>query len=147
MENKDSSKLYTQVSVPITNKILKIMKMFSKLQVRKINNIHKIINDIGKPKSKVNMTTKRPSRKQVIIPISNENKTRFIESSSKHIANLNRVLKNIKSDVMANFVYMDQAGIITNKVTTFLNLQIIKRYINNTNQINSDNFETPPLPQ
>jgi len=144
MENKDSSKLYTQVSVPITNKI---MKMFSKLQVRKINNIHKIINDIGKPKSKVNMTTKRPSRKQVIIPINNKNKTRFIESSSKHIANLNRVLKNIKSDVMANFVYMDQAGIITNKVTTFLNLQIIKRYIKNTNQINSDNVETPLLPQ
>jgi len=149
MENKDSSKLYTQVSVPMTSKILKIKKMFSKLQVRKINNIHKIINDVGKPKPKVNMTTKRPSRKQVIIPMSNKNKIRFIESSSEHIANLNRVLKNIKSDVMANFVHMDQAGItiITNKVTTFLNLQIIKRYVKNTNQIDLDNVETPLLPQ
>ena len=149
IEKKDSSKLYTQVLVPMTSKILKIKEMFSKLQVRKINNIHKIINGVGKLKPKVNMTTKKPSRKQVIIPMSNKNKTRFIESSSKYIANLNRVLKNIKSDVMANSVCIDQAGItiITNKVAIFLDLQIIKRYVKNINQINLNNVETPPLPQ
>jgi len=93
--------------------------------------------------------TKRPSRKQVIIPISNKNKIRFMESSSKHIANLNRTLKNIKLNIIADFVYMDQAGItiITNKVATPLNLQIIKRYIKNTNQIDSNNVKTPQLPQ
>ena len=95
------------------------------------------------------MTTKGPSRKQVIIPMNNENKTRFMESSSSHIANLNRALKNIKSDVMANFVYMDQADIIivTNKVISSLDLQIIKRYMKNMNQIDSDKVETPQLPQ
>jgi len=149
MEKKNSSKPYAQVSVPMTSEILKIKKMFSKLQVSKIDNIHKIINSVGKPKPKVNMMTKRPSRKQVIIPISNENKIRFMESSSKHIANLNRALKNIKLNVIADFVYMDQAGItiITNKVATPLNLQIIKRYIKNTNQIDSNNVKTPQLPQ
>ena len=149
MENKNSSKPYTQFSVPMTSKILKIKEMFSKLQVSKIDNIHKIINSVRKPKPKVNMMTKRPSRKQVIIPISNENKARFMKSSSKHIANLNRALKNIKLDIIADFVYMDQAGItiITNKVATSLDLQIIKRYVKNTNQINSDNVKTPQLPQ
>jgi len=142
MEKKDSSKLYAQVSVPMTSKI---KEMFSKLQVSKINNIHKIINNIGKLKFKVNMMTKRPSRKQMIIPISNENKANFMESSSKHIANLNRALKNIKLDVMANFVYIDQAGItiITNKVAISLDLQTIKRYVKNANQIGSDNVKTP----
>ena len=149
MENKNSSKPFTQFSVPMTSKILKTKEMFSKLQVSKIDNIHKIINSVRKPKPKVNMMTKRPSRKQVIIPISNENKARFMKSSSKHIANLNRALKNIKLDIIADFVYMDQAGItiITNKVATPLDLQIIKRYVKNTNQINSDNVKTPQLPQ
>ena len=123
MENKNSSKPFTQFSVPMTSKILKTKEMFSKLQVSKIDNIHKIINSVGKPKPKVNMTTKRLSRKQVIIPMSNKNKARFMESLSKHIANLSRGLENIKLDIMANFVCMDQAGItiITNKVTTSLN--------------------------
>ena len=81
----------------------------------------------------------------MIIPISNKNKTRFMESLSKHIVNLKRALKNIKLDVMANFVCMDQAGItiITNKVTVSLDLQTIERYVKNTNQINSDNVKTP----
>ena len=90
----------------MTSEILKIKEMFSKLQVSKIDNIHKIINSIGKPKPKVNMITKRPSRKQVIISMNNENKAKFMESSSKHITNLNKVLKNIKLNVMA-IVYID----------------------------------------
>ena len=148
-ENKDSSKSYAQASVPTNSEILKIKKIFPKLQASKIDNIHKIINSIGKPKPKVNMMTKGLSRKQVIILMSNENKARFMKSSNKHIANLNRVLKNIKSDVMANFVCMDQAGItiITNKVAASLDSQTIKRYVKNTNQIDLDNIKTSQLPQ
>jgi len=113
-----------QASSLKTSEILKIKKIFSKLQVNKINNIHKIINDVGKPKPKLNTMTKSPSRKQVIIFMSNENKTKFMKSSSAHITNLNRVLKNIKLEVMADFVCMDQAGItiVTNKVASSLNL-------------------------
>ena len=139
--------------MPTTSKILKIKEMFTKLQVRKIGNIHKIINGSRKPKPKVNITTKKLSRKQVIILMSNENKTRFIEFSSKHIAkhiaNLNNVLKNIKSDVIADFVYIDQAGItiVINEVTVSLDLQTIERYVKNTNHIDSDNVKTPQLPQ
>jgi len=43
-------KSYAQVLLPSTSDILKIKETFSKLQVNKINNIHKIINGSRKPK-------------------------------------------------------------------------------------------------
>ena len=58
------------------------------------------------------MTTRRPSCKQVIVPISNINQKNFINKSSAHVANLNRALKNIKSDVMLDFIYSNSSGII-----------------------------------
>lgn len=50
------------------------------------------------------MTTKGISRKHVIVPINNTNKSNFMKKSSAHITNMNRVLKNIKTDVMVNFI-------------------------------------------
>ena len=67
--------------------------MFPNLQAEKIKNIQKIINREGKLKPRLNMMTKGPSRKQVIVPISNNNKVKFISDSSVHI---NRVLKKYK---------------------------------------------------
>jgi len=79
--------------------------MFPNLQAHKIENIQKIIRDDSKPKPKINMTTKELLRKQVIIPMSNDNKISFIKDSSIHIINLNRNLKNIKSDIIVNFIH------------------------------------------
>ena len=91
------------------------------------------------------MMTKGPSRKQITISISNENKTKFIEKSSAHITNLNRILKNIKSEVMVDFVCSDQIDItiVTNKVTSSLNLQMIEKYIKNVNSLNADEVNIP----
>ena len=74
------------------------------------------------------MTTKGPSRKQIIVPMSNNNKSKFITASSLHITNLNKALMNIKSKFMAYFVHVNQHGIIitTNKVTLPSDLQTIK---------------------
>ena len=90
------------------------------------------------------MMTKRLFRKIVIILMSNKNKNKFMESSSLYITNFNRILKNIKSKVMSNFIHMDTTGIIiiTNKVTLPLDLQTIEKYIRNTNQINLDKVKT-----
>ena len=63
-----------------------------------------MIKNDQKPKLYINMTTKSPSRKQVIIPINNTNKKNFIEESSVHITNMNRAFKNIKTEVMVDFV-------------------------------------------
>ena len=67
-----------------------------------------------------------------------------MESSSTHITNLNRALKNIKSEVIVDFIHMNQAGItiVINKVTSSLNLQMRERYVKNTNYIDLDKVET-----
>ena len=70
------------------------------------------------------MTTKRSSRKQVIVLMSNNSTSGFIKDLSTHIININRVLKNIKSSTMADFIYIDNKGIIiiTNNITSLSDL-------------------------
>ena len=89
------------------------------------------------------MTTKSPSQKQIIVSMDNDNKTKFMALSSVHLINLNRALKNIKSDVMADYVCLEQNGItiVTNQVVSFLNLQVIENYIKNVNNVNSENIK------
>ena len=95
------------------------------------------------------MTTKGLSRKQIIISISDRKKSKFMAPSSAYITNLNRTLKNIKSDIMANFVQANQHNIIitTNKVTLLLDLQNIENYIKNIDNIDLNNILTSQLPQ
>ena len=96
-----------QVSTPNIKEILKIKKNFFNLSLEKIEEIHKIINNSSKVKLRINIITKEPSRQQIIIPISSDNITKFMSSSSKHITNINRVLKNIKPKTITDFVCSD----------------------------------------
>ena len=50
------------------------------------------------------MTTKGFLRKQIIIQMSSNNSEKIMAMLSKYIANINRALKDIKSDVMADFL-------------------------------------------
>lgn len=79
--------------------------------------------------------TKISSKKQVIIPISIKNRNEFIESMSSYITNLHRALKNIRSDVIANFACSDKTGItiFINIVAVLLELQTIEKYVKQTN--------------
>ena len=131
-----------------TNTAREIKEAFSNLQNKKIENIQKIISGESKPKLKLNMTTKGPSRKQVIVPINLDNANKFMKDLSTHITNINRALKNIKSDVMADFICIENRGvvIITNKITGALDLQTIERYIKNTNNIEANQVEASRLP-
>ena len=95
------------------------------------------------------MTTKSPLRKQVIVPISNNNKAMFIKDSCSHVSNLNRTLKNIKSNTMVDYICQETVGIviITNKVALDLKLQTIEKYIKNMNYIKAEKVNVPQLPQ
>ena len=59
-----------------------------------------------------------------------------------HILNINRLLKDIKSKVLANFIYLDNKEIIitTNKAIATSDLNIIKKYIKELNNINLNNI-------
>ena len=50
------------------------------------------------------MTTKGLSKKQIIVLLNNANKRNFIKKSSVHITSINRALKNIKTEVIVDFI-------------------------------------------
>ena len=113
--------------------------------MKKIENIQKIINKDSKLKPRLNITTKRPLKKQVIVPINNDNIVKFMASSSDYITNINRMLKNIKSEIKTVYIHSETSGIVivTDKVTSSLDHQTIEKYVKNSNQINLKNVETP----
>ena len=125
--NKPSTKLlkstmsYAQASKQTVNtyKVLKIKEAFPALNTEKINQINNIVKDNPKPKPCIQMTTKGPSRKQVIIPMSSENNNNFMKNSTTHIANINRLLRNAKSEVLVDYIYSDplRISIITSKMS------------------------------
>ena len=150
-EKESTKKSYAQAyfSGNITRKVLKIKEAFPNLQGNKIENIQKIINGDDKPKLRLNMTTKGPSCKQVIIPMNSNNIGKFMANSSDHIININRLLKNIKSECKADYIRSEKSDItiVTDKVVSILDLQTMKKYIKNANQIDMENVQASCLPQ
>jgi len=119
--------------------VIKIKKTFPSIRAEKIDQINNIVKGPSKPKPHIQMTTKGPSRKQVIILIGNENIIKFMKNSSIHITNLNRNLRNAKSEVLVDFICSDLLGItvVTNKVLFPSNLLIIENYVKNLENIDS----------
>ena len=76
--------------------------------------------------------------------MSTDNANKFVKNSSVHIANINKTLKNIKSDVIVDFICVKNKGMVisTNKVASPLNLQFIKKYIKNTQYIKAEQMES-----
>jgi len=129
---------------------LKIKEVFPKLSNKKIDSIQKVINgDDAKPKPRINMTTKDPSRTQIIISMTNKLGKRFTKDSASHITNINCILKNIKSNICADYISSDNKGvnIVTNNVASSSYLQEIEKYVKQSLNNNSNSIATPRLPQ
>ena len=60
---------------------------------------------------------------------------------NEHAANINRALKNVKSNILVNFIYLDKLGITitSNLVVSQLDLLVIERYMKSINNVSSDN--------
>ena len=86
------------------------------------------------------MTIKGPSRKQVIISMSEDNARTIVSQANTHISNINRLLKGVKSEILANFIQFDNKEIITttNKITANSDLKLVEEYIKKLNDINSN---------
>jgi len=74
---------------------------------------------------------------------------RFIKDLATHVTNINCALKNIKSNVCADFICADNKGIIitTNNIVSNSDLQEIEKYVKNSLQTNDDSITTSRLPQ
>jgi len=142
---------YTQVSsTSNVREILKLKENFPKLSDKKIKQIHKTVNNSNAPsKPYINMTTKGPSRKQIIIPMGSDNSKKFLSTSGDHVTNINHALKGIKSDVIVDFIRSDYRSliIISNKVAAPSDISIINKYVKNSNDLDVNNIQDAQLPQ
>ena len=147
-KSEKPKKSYVQASALSIGEILKLKENFPSLSTKKIKKIHRTINNSEKSKSKIDMTTKSPLRKHIIVPIGNDNKTKFIVSSSAYIININSALKNIKSDIRADLVRIDQHSIIImmNNIASISDLQMVKNYVKNADHLDSKNMEILYIP-
>jgi len=125
--------------------ILKIKENFPSLSSKKIKKVHRTIKKLRKDKTKLNMIFKRPLRRQVIVPMSLTNISKSMVLFGKYMTNINKALKNIKSDIMTDFIKADQQEltIMTNKVALTLDLSTIKKYIKNIDVMDSENIMSP----
>ena len=150
--NATSSTKQPSLSAPknIVKKMLKIKETFLNLPNKKIEQVHKVINSSNnKAKPKISMTTKSPSQKQVIISMSYNIAKEFIKDSSSHIVNINHALKAIKSSTIADFIRIEDKGIIitTNIVLLGSDLQEIEKYVKNSLSSDADKVFPARLPQ
>ena len=124
--------------------------MFPTLSTNEVGKVLKIKNSgEGNKKSKINMTTRGPSRKEIIILMAKYIAELIVNSAHIHIANINKCLRNSKSDIVADFIQSTNNGIVitTNKPANDLNLSTIEKYLKSIQNVNSDSIESPHLPK
>ena len=66
-----------------------------------------------------------------------------------HISNVNKCLKNSKSDIVADFIHVTNNGIIItmNKLANVLDLSTIEKYLKSIKNVNSDSIKGSYLPK
>ena len=103
----------------------------------------------GTKKPKINMTTREQSRREIIIPMAKTNTELIVNSAHIHISNINKCLKNSKSNIFADFIHFNVNGIIitTNKPANDLDLSTIEKYLKSIQNVNPDSIKSPCLPK
>lgn len=73
--------------------------------------------------------------------MSKANVDNIIAFLADHVTNINRVLKTIKSKVIVDYIHPEitKVTIISNIVAFQSDLQVIKRYVKNIENVMSDN--------
>ena len=73
----------------------------------------------------------------------------FIKDSSSHVVNINRALKAIKSSMIANFICVENKGIVImiNIISSGFDLQEIEKYVKNSLSSDADKVSLARLSQ
>ena len=116
-------------------------------KVRKILKVKN--NSEGKKKPKLNMTTRSLSRKEDIILMTKSNAELIMKSAHKQITNINEHLKNSNSDIITDFIYLSNNGVIitTNHPANTTELSRIENFLKKINNIDPISIEAPHLPK
>ena len=118
----NTKKSYTEASKTNNSSnikdVIRVKEAFPELSANEVGKMLKAKNSNGgMKKPKINMTTKGQSRREIIIPMAKTNAELIINSAHIHISNVNKCLKNSKSNIFADFIRFNVNGIIitTNK--------------------------------
>jgi len=70
------------------------------------------------------------------------NSKRVIAKANAHATNINRLLKRVKFTISIDFIYTDNKGILitTNNVASASDLNIIKKYVKELNDVDHNNI-------
>ena len=106
-------------------------------------------NSSQKAKLKLNMTTKGPLSKQIIVFIKSNNVERIMAKAHAHVSNINKLLKGVKSEILVDFIHSDNKRLLitTNKVVATSDLITIKKYVKEFNNIDLNDIISSRLPQ
>ena len=79
--------------------------------------------------------------------MSTDNIKKFMEFFSNHIVNINRILKSIKLDTFVNFIHSKYQDliVITNKMSSLSDINIVENYIKNVYIVDNSNIQTTRL--
>jgi len=118
--------------------IVRVKKVFPALSVDEVGKVLKIKNNReDNKKPRINMMTRGPSRKEVIILMAKHIAELIVNSAHIYITNVNKCLKNSKSDIITDFIRSTNNEIIItiNKPANDLNLSTIEKYLKNIQNI------------
>ena len=101
------------------------------------------MNNLSKPRSYINMTTKGPLCKQIIVSMCNDSMSNFMKSLDEYMTNINQALKGVKLDNFVDFIHSNYQGLIvnSNKVTLPSDFLVVEIYIKNLNSMNIKNIQ------
>ena len=152
-KSSNLKKFYTQASksnLSCIEDIVRVKEAFSALSVNEVGKVLKIKNSGGdNRKPKINMMTRGLSRKEVIIPMAKHIAELIVNSAHIHITNINKCLRNSKSDIIADFIRSTNNRIIitTSKPANDLNLATIEKYLKSIQNVDSNSIKSPHLPK
>jgi len=81
--------------------------------------------------------------------MSTNNTERVIVQSNIYIVNINRLLKGIKLEISADFIWSDNKGVIitTNKIVSTSDINIVEKYMKELKDVDLNNIMNPKLAQ
>jgi len=85
--------------------VIQVKEAFPALSADEVGKMLNIKNRrMGMKKLKINMMTREPSRREVIILMTKVNAELIVNSAHIHISNVNKCLKSSKSDIITDFI-------------------------------------------
>lgn len=127
--------------------IIHIKNAFLSLLIKKIVEVNNIFNKSKSVKPWIKMTTKRLLRKQIIVLMDKMNVSIIINNANAFISKIKNHLHNSNLNTSANFIWLENNKVIitTNQITSSQNINIIKKCIKESENINLENIDNLQL--